>query len=65
MVPTRYGSSPMVSSTRPQRGVAHHVQNGREALVDADGPHVAADGGGHMVDQGPGRRWRPQDSGTG
>ncbi len=32
-------------------GVAHHVQDGGEALVDADGAHVAADGGGHAVHQ--------------
>ncbi len=30
-------------------GVADHVEDGGEALVDADGPHVAADGGGHAA----------------
>src|SRR5690606_11567509 len=45
-------------------GVAHHVEDGREALVDADGPHVVADGGGHPAhDAGveggtPGQRHR-------
>src|SRR5690606_13792552 len=45
-------------------GVAHHVEDGGEALVDADGPHVAADGGGHPAHQSgveggtPGQRHR-------
>ncbi|MEY9490332.1 hypothetical protein RKD26_006126 [Streptomyces calvus] len=30
-------------------GVAHHVEDGRETLVDADGTHVGADGGGHAA----------------
>ncbi len=32
-------------------GVAHHVEDGRQALVDADGAHVTADGGGHAPHQ--------------
>ncbi|MBW8706148.1 hypothetical protein MBT84_41685 [Streptomyces sp. MBT84] len=32
-------------------GVADHVEHRGEALVHADGPHVAADGRGHAVDQ--------------
>ncbi len=35
----------------PPAGVADHVQDGSEALVDADGAHVAADRGGHPADQ--------------
>ena len=45
---TRYGSSPKVSSTRPQRGIARDVDHGRQRLVRAAGARLR---GRHRVER--------------
>ena len=45
---TRYGSSPNVSSVRPQRGIATDVEHGRETLMGADRPHLDANRVGQL-----------------
>ena len=60
-MPTRYGSSPMVSSTRPQRGSRTTSSTGREALVHADRAQVVADAPRHLARPARGRRSAPHD----
>ncbi len=65
MVPTRYGSSAMHSSTRPQRGSRIDVEHRREALVDAERAHRVADRRAHLARRARGRRPRPRRAGSG
>ena len=65
MVPTRYGSSPMVSSTRPQRESRTTSSTGARPWWTPTRAHRRADRGGHLARPARGRRSRPRPAGSG